>query len=125
MFLNRSADPPLLAHRYPVKRPSRRTLASIGIPDQRDVLAIYLRWARQRYYRVHDAMHQEAPSSAVCTRSPDDALDVHLGGDPANPLPSLQFDAQSLNTDLLGMGSGLDGLDASVLGYPSEIDFIG
>ncbi|EMD60211.1 hypothetical protein COCSADRAFT_175307 [Bipolaris sorokiniana ND90Pr] len=112
-------------HRYPVKRPSRRTLAFIGIPDQRDVFAIYIRWARQRYYRVHHVMHHEAPSSAVCTRSPDDALDVHLGGDPANSLPSLQFDVQRLNTDLLGMGSGLDGVDASVLGYPSEIDFIG
>lgn len=80
---------------------------------------------RQRHYRRHGVMHQAAPSSAVCTRSSDDALDLHLGGDPANPLPSLQSDAQTLNTDLLGMGSGLDGVDASELGYPSEIDFIG
>ncbi|XP_014556908.1 hypothetical protein COCVIDRAFT_15688 [Bipolaris victoriae FI3] len=116
------------AHRSPVKYPScgtRSTLAPIGIPDHGDGFAVYLRWMRQRHYRRHGVMHQAAPSSAVCTRSSDDALDLHLGGDPANPLPNLQSDAQTLNTDLLGMGSGLDGVDASELGYPSEIDFIG
>ncbi|EUC50025.1 hypothetical protein COCMIDRAFT_22359 [Bipolaris oryzae ATCC 44560] len=113
-------------HRYHVKYPSRGTLAPIGIPNHRNAFAVYLLWARQRYYRMHDAMHHEASSSAACTRSSDDAVDVHVGGDAPNSLPSLQFDAARLNTDLLGIGSGLDGsVDASELMYPREIDFIG
>ncbi|KAF2259737.1 hypothetical protein CC78DRAFT_548059 [Lojkania enalia] len=36
----------------PGKRPPRPSLARIGIPDGRDVLAVYLWWVKQRYYRA-------------------------------------------------------------------------
>ncbi|USP81791.1 hypothetical protein yc1106_09065 [Curvularia clavata] len=123
-FLSFPADPPAL-----VKGPSHHALATSGIPDHRDVLAIYFRWVRQRYFQFHEGMmQQDGPSSAASTRNSDDALDalneIH-GLDSGAPLANLSFDAQRLSTDLLEMGAGFGGNDALMPGYPSELELIG
>ena len=123
MFLETPTDPPPPVPRYTVKRPSRRSLASIGIPDHRDVLAVYMRWVRQRYYRAQDVMRQEAaPVVASTPDSCDGEADEEQ--DVTAPQSSLQFDAERLGVDLLGTGSRFE-TEGSVYGYPAEIDVVG
>ncbi|KNG49860.1 hypothetical protein DDE82_001594 [Stemphylium lycopersici] len=109
--------------RCTVKRPSRRSLASLGIPDHRDVLTVYIHWARQRYYRAQDVMRQDATSVVASPHEsggaePDEEQDAT-----ASP-PSLHFDAERLGVDLLGTGSSFE-TEGSEYGYPAEIDVVG
>ncbi|KAF1831754.1 hypothetical protein BDW02DRAFT_571730, partial [Decorospora gaudefroyi] len=87
-----------------IKVPSRRSLASIGIPNHRDALAVYFRWVRQRYYRAQSVMGPDlGPSSTY-------------NGDHER---EMQFDAERLSVDLMGVGMGFEGVGLS--GYPGEV----
>jgi hypothetical protein len=102
------------------KLPSRRSLAHIGIPNHRDALAVYFRWVRQRYYRAHTVMAFEVAPSAASTCTSYPALDAHDERDFATSAVDIQFDAERLRVDLLGVGGMSEGV-AVGLAYPCEI----
>jgi hypothetical protein len=103
---------PLTHPLAPVKHrsPPRRSLASIGIPNHRDALAVYFRWVRQRYYRATGLMRYEAASSMRST----DGFEVYEGA------TAMQFDGERLRVDLLGVGARCEN---EIVGaaYPGEI----
>jgi hypothetical protein len=105
---------PLLAR---VKLPSRRSLVHIGIPNHRDALAVYFRWVRQRYYRAHAVTAYKGAPTASSTDIPYPVLDEQ---DFATSAMDIEFDAESMRVDLLGVGAMFEGA-AVGMASPCEI----
>ena len=113
-----------LAHPYAVKLPSRRSLASIGIPNHRDALAVYFRWVRQRYYRAEGVMRADLASSVESVASSSDASSGDDESDFAQPRTRFQRDTKMLSIDLLSIGAKFED-EGIALAYPGEIDVRG
>jgi hypothetical protein len=114
-----------LAYPYAVKLPSRNPLASIGIPNHRDALAVYFRWVRQRYYGAHNLMADELASSVESVASLSDASSrVDDERDFTRTRLRVQRDTERFRVDLLSIGANFEG-EAVALAYPREIDVRG
>ncbi|CBX91511.1 predicted protein [Plenodomus lingam JN3] len=97
--------PPPVSSPLPAQAPPRRSLGRHGIPPHRDALAVYIHWARQRYYiaRGHSGTHVPhgvAAGTAAVTHVYDEG--------------------RSMN-DLRGVGAQF-GEGVVGLGYPIEIE---
>ncbi|KAL1801674.1 hypothetical protein ACET3X_002016 [Alternaria dauci] len=112
------------AHLYAVKLTSRRSLVSIGIPNHRDVLAVYFHWVRQRYYRAHNVMRDELAPSVKSVASSCDVSDGDDECDFATPCVRFQRDTETPGIDLLNIGAEFED-EAIAFPYPGEIDVRG
>lgn len=81
---------------------SRPALRRIGVPGTRDILAIYVRWERIRFYFLRQRRHRRV---ALSTRAVTDAPE---GGPPSPALnPTTPIDVGTfvnLDADLLHFG---------------------
>lgn len=105
-----------LTRALPARLPSRSSLACIGIPDHRDLLAIYFRWVRQRYYRAHAEMGPKLASSARSTSASSEQREV------LSPVVEMHFDMARLVEDVFGVGARFEG---EATRYAREIDVLG
>ncbi|KAF2110746.1 hypothetical protein BDV96DRAFT_635342 [Lophiotrema nucula] len=69
------------------QEPTRRSLAHLGVPDGRDVLAVYFWWVRQRYYR---AQTQHVPDSSEYASSTRSVLGEE-DREPLSPRPGMEL----------------------------------
>ncbi|KAF2793279.1 hypothetical protein K505DRAFT_362121 [Melanomma pulvis-pyrius CBS 109.77] len=86
---------------FHAKRPRRASLRRIGIPDGRDLLAVYFWWVRQRYYRA---------SAEMAPRDDEDSVRSTLGDwEPLSPLPPpVKPEARFSMLDFEGVGGQFD-----------------
>ncbi|KAF2468570.1 uncharacterized protein BDR25DRAFT_55914 [Lindgomyces ingoldianus] len=82
-----------------VKRPKRASLRFAGIPDARDVLAVYFWWRKQKFFAMKIDQRSQFDESSV--RSV-------FGGDeetaPLSPFLRAGFEERTAGFDLLGVG---------------------
>ncbi|OAL53694.1 hypothetical protein IQ07DRAFT_584336 [Pyrenochaeta sp. DS3sAY3a] len=134
---------------FHLKLPIRNSLATIGIPDEYDTLAISFHWRRQAYYRTHDHEHAGPilASSSRASSPPPASGAADEGSQPITPSASVQCDsmfeqaslaaeqvasalgqiptppAGDMHVDLLGMGARFDG-EAAADEYAAEIEIL-
>jgi hypothetical protein len=85
---------------------SRRNLQHLGIPDGRDVLAIYLLWRKQRSLRAPSSL-----SSTMRCEVDHDEIDRSESEQPATVLCS-----SIVRVDLLHVGAQFEGCGGALLG---------
>ena len=85
---------------------SRRNLQHLGIPDGRDVLAIYLLWRKQRSLRAPSSL-----SSTMRCEVDHDEIDRSESEQPATVLCS-----SIVRIDLLHVGAQFEGCGGALLG---------
>ncbi|KAF2689838.1 hypothetical protein K458DRAFT_289560, partial [Lentithecium fluviatile CBS 122367] len=87
-------------HSLSFKRPVRPSLRRIGVPDGRDILAVYLWWTKQRRYRAEPAIEIASSVQSV--------FDAREEREPVSPLVQMAFERRSMGGDLFGVGGQFD-----------------
>lgn len=87
-------------------RQPRLALGHIGIPNRRDTLAAHVRWARVRFYLLHQGRRSRRASSIRATTDALEDRDLPLPAQTS--APGNIGDPTNMNADLFGVGGQFD-----------------